>query len=607
MADHPELKPLRIFLSYAHADVAAARKVYRYLRGKGFEVWFDKEKLLPGQDWRLEIQEGLNNSDVVIVCLSRTSVSKEGFFQREFKFALDRALNMPDRRIFLMPVRLNNCNPPTQLSRYHWVDLFEPEGAQQLVRGLNHCAEQLGRTQVEEESRPSSAQESEKIIVEGNAHAQVGKESRSSSAQGLEKIIVEGNARGNIIIIGDRNVIRTGDDKEKQQDHSIDEKTEKQTEQTLNAEQERLAREKADAEKKLQTESEKRLREKAQEEQRASKVKILALLFLSILVLAFVGYFMFWSLPPISVSTPTLTSTHAIVDTKTPIIVLTSTPTKTLPTATSTFLPPTDIPLTPTPFLTPTLAAGDVMVFPKDKMRLHYVPAGPFIMGSSLGGSNERPAHSVDLSAFWIDETEVTNRMYALCVTEKKCNLPYNLSSLTRTSYYGNPQYENFPVVHVFWKDAKTYCQWAGRDLPSEAQWEKAASWKPSSFGEGQDEGEAMTYPWGNDMPNASLLNYSRYLGDTSEVGSYPSGASPYGALDMAGNVWEWVNDFYDPDYYKNSPPFDPPGPAFGDAYGLRGGSWNSAKGSVRASYRGNGSTGHINFDTGFRCALPAP
>jgi len=280
---------------------------------------------------------------------------------------------------------------------------------------------------------------------------------------------------------------------------------------------------------------------------------------------------------------------------------------KTLPTTTSTLLPPTDIPLTPTLFLTPTLAAGDVTVSQKDNMRLHYVPAGEFVMGSNIGGSDEKPVHSVYLSPFWIDETEVTNHMYALCVTEKVCRLPYNESSFTHKDYYNNLQYTNFPVVHVFWKDAETYCTWAGRILPSEAQWEKAAHWKLPSFDEGQDEGKAMTYPWGDEFPNKDLLNYSSYVGDTTEAGSYPSGASPYGALDMAGNVWEWVNDFYDPSYYKDSPPSDPLGPLFGDSHGLRGGSWNSARGSVRSSYRGNGLTGHINFDTGFRCALSAP
>jgi len=143
-------KPLRIFLSYAHADVVAVRKLHKYLREKDFDVWFDKENLVPGQDWQLEIEKGLNNSDVVIICLSPTAVSKEGFVQREFKFALDRMLDMPEGRIFLIPVRLQPCEVPTRLSRYHWVDLFEREGYARLMRGLKLRAEQLERAKVEE-------------------------------------------------------------------------------------------------------------------------------------------------------------------------------------------------------------------------------------------------------------------------------------------------------------------------------------------------------------------------------------------------------------------------------------------------------------------------
>ena len=146
-------RPLRIFLSYAHADVAAVRKLHRYLRDKGFDVWFDKESLVPGQDWQLEIEKGLSHSDVILVCLSQTAVSKEGFVQKEIRFALDRALEMPEGRIFLIPVRLQPCEAPTRLSRYHWVDLFEDEdaGYQHLMRALKLRAQQA--TQKSEQER----------------------------------------------------------------------------------------------------------------------------------------------------------------------------------------------------------------------------------------------------------------------------------------------------------------------------------------------------------------------------------------------------------------------------------------------------------------------
>jgi formylglycine-generating enzyme required for sulfatase activity len=246
----------------------------------------------------------------------------------------------------------------------------------------------------------------------------------------------------------------------------------------------------------------------------------------------------------------------------------------------------------PTPIST--FSIGSVEVSEKDDMKLLYVPAGEFTMGSENGDDNEKPVHVVSLDAFWIDQTEITNGMYALCVKDGKCDEPGSKESLTRPNYYGEANYNNYPVIFVDWNRAKTYCEWAGRRLPTEAEWEKAAR--------GTD---GFVYPWGNTTPDKDLLNYKDVIGDTTEVGIYPMGASPYGALDMAGNVWEWVNDWFAPDYYKNSPASNPLGPSTGRTHVLRGGSWNLTADLVRSTFRGTHPS-EPNLGIGFRCAMDA-
>jgi formylglycine-generating enzyme required for sulfatase activity len=233
----------------------------------------------------------------------------------------------------------------------------------------------------------------------------------------------------------------------------------------------------------------------------------------------------------------------------------------------------TDIP-------TPTLGVGSAIVSEKDGATLLPVPQGEFSMGSNERISNSYdvlPKHSVTLDAFWVDQTEVTNQQYALCVADGTCKLPTNVKSPTRSSYYGDPKFSYYPVIYVDWAMAKTYCEWAGRRLPTEAEWEKAAR------GE-----QAFIYPWGNDVPNDTLLNFNSSTRDTTEVGKYPDGKSVYGAYDMAGNVWEWVGDWYSENYYQSSPSSNPAGPASGDFGGrvLRGGSWYFEDGSLRSIFR---------------------
>jgi len=147
MSEKP--RQLRIFLCHASADKPAVRKLYRYLHSKGMDPWLDEEKLLPGQIWEKEIQKASYASDAFIVCLSKNSITKEGFVQREIKFALDKALEMPEETIFLIPARLDDCKPPESLRTYQWVDLFQENWGRRLISSLNERIKQLGLNLIE--------------------------------------------------------------------------------------------------------------------------------------------------------------------------------------------------------------------------------------------------------------------------------------------------------------------------------------------------------------------------------------------------------------------------------------------------------------------------
>ena len=225
------------------------------------------------------------------------------------------------------------------------------------------------------------------------------------------------------------------------------------------------------------------------------------------------------------------------------------------------------------------------------------IPTGCFDMGDNFDrrfpSPGELPVHEVCLSAFEMDVHEVTNAEYALCVAGEGCTAPSVSSSGTRDSYYGNPTYDDFPVIYVDWYQARDYCTWADKRLPTDAEREYAARGGLSG----------KMYPWGDAEPDCTLANYnSNYcLNDTSEVESYP--ANGYGLYDMAGNVFEWVNDWWDRDYYSVSPTNNPQGPASGTYRVVRDASFTHVPGDPRVALRWNGTPDHGSYTRGFRCA----
>jgi formylglycine-generating enzyme required for sulfatase activity len=279
--------------------------------------------------------------------------------------------------------------------------------------------------------------------------------------------------------------------------------------------------------------------------------------------------------------------------------------------------------------VTPTLGMGSTMTG-KDGMELLYVPAGEFTMGMAATDAiyecryydgpcpdskefkTEEPRHKSNIDAFWIDKTEVTNNMYAKCVHDGRCSPPQpppaDLSPVA--DYYGESEFDDYAVTYISWNQAYTYCSWAERRLPTEAEWEKAASWSDSSK-------EQYVYPWGNNFdgttvnfcdencagpyPNRAYNDGYRYV---SPVGNYPDGESFYGALDMAGNVWEWVDGWFDV-YPDGDPSVFPANRE--NLRVLRGGAFYTRNVYVRSADRFDYDPNAPPQDSfGFRCAMDA-
>jgi eukaryotic-like serine/threonine-protein kinase len=317
---------------------------------------------------------------------------------------------------------------------------------------------------------------------------------------------------------------------------------------------------------------------------------------------------------PITTVTGTATM---ILPTRTPSPRATSTATALLPSATASPSPT----LTASPTKAPTSA-----VYGAPQVN---VAAGEFQMGSETGDIDEQPVHRVYLDAYSIDTFEVTNALYKACVDAGACTSPKQVNSNTRTNYYDSPEFNDYPVIYVDWNQAKTYCEWRGGSLPTEAQWEKAAR--------GTD---GRTYPWGEGI-DCNRANYDKTIsssgevgcpvamplvgkfvsyklgdpskmgvtvGDTTAVGSYARGISPYGAYDLAGNVWELVADHYSETYYQSSPASNPFGPEDGQGHVLRGGAFGDAEFNVRAAERlWEGQMAVPSEFVGFRCVRPVP
>ena len=275
-----------------------------------------------------------------------------------------------------------------------------------------------------------------------------------------------------------------------------------------------------------------------------------------------------------------------------------------------TSIAPTPSPL-PAPTLPPTPSPEPLIT--DTGARMVFMPGGLFRMGTDEGETDERPSHLVRIDPFFIDETEVTNGQYAQCVATGICPSPIRSSATYHPAYYGDPAYDDYPVIFVSWYNAETFCDWRGGRLPSEAEWEMAAGFDPV-------QSITLRYPWG-DAFDGNKVNYcdagctrdgrdssvNDGHRDTAPVGSYADGRSSIGAYDMAGNVMEWVNDWYAPRYYESSTDTNPLGPPEGEFKAIRGGSWLSSAAELSIVTRSSFDPSVARANLGFRCAMTPP
>jgi formylglycine-generating enzyme required for sulfatase activity len=243
-----------------------------------------------------------------------------------------------------------------------------------------------------------------------------------------------------------------------------------------------------------------------------------------------------------------------------------------------------------------------------------FIPEGIFLMGEDESDDRDRqPAHLIRLDGYFIDESEVTNGAYLQCETAGVCRPPASPNASYHASYYGDPAFDDFPVIFVNWFDAEAFCQWRGARLPSEAEWEKAAGFNAI-------EGVRTLYPWGDEF-DGTLLNFCDNNcprdhrdgsvddghQDTAPTGSYNDGRSSYGIYDMSGNVMEWVADWYDSRFYESSTDTNPLGPLDGQFKSIRGGSWLSPAEETTITIRDSFDPLVARTNLGFRCAMTPP
>jgi formylglycine-generating enzyme required for sulfatase activity len=555
MADNAKREPkqaLRVFLCHATGDKPAVRALHQRLCAEGIDAWLDEEKLLPGQKWQFEIPKAVRASDVVIVCLSRKSINKAGYVQKEITFALDVADEQPEGAIFLIPARLEECDVPDRLSQWHWVSLFEERGYDRLMRALRARAADLGASlsqpparadELAHSSRKETTSEFDSVGQGRKSEVILLQTHSSDSSRSAAQAVTTGSPPSVSSI--DRAELR----------RKLAERFNKDELRTLcfdlGVEYENLPETKDGMARELV----------AQCERRGRLAELLAT-YERLRPTSGVG-------PPVSAAP---LSSQASV---------------------------------------PQAASVSAPRYTQMFGGLEFVgvPNGKFIMGSkddnTLARDDEKPQHTVEIPYdYGIARYPVTNGQFAKFVeaTQHKHEWVQDWKSK-----------KDHPVVNVSWHDAVAYCKWLSETLrgeigdgvvrlPTEAEWEKAARGKYGN-----------EWPWGNEFDKTKCNSSEGGKGGTTPVGAYsPQGDSPYGAADMVGNAWEWTQSLLGKD--ASRPDFKYPyNPKDGreklDAGRdvlrvLRGGSWNYIRWFARCAFRFGGIPDFWGSFIGFRVVV---
>jgi len=590
----------KIFLNYRRADSRGYTFAIFTVLEQHFskeQIFMDVDTLLPGVDFVQALEEAVEACDVFLAVIgSRWEYIKDDQGQRRIDnpedFVRIEVAHALKRNIPVIPILVEGAQMPStenlpddlkKLSRRHAFIIGDRlrSDVQGLVRVLEKTFKSLEAERIKQEK--AETERLAELETEQKAREKAEEERKTKEQAEADRIVrAEADAKQKVQEQAEAELKAKKEAEQRAKEQAeLDRKVKKEAKQK--------ARVLAGAEKKEADDRKRFSRQKTKTAAAGQEHKAVSptpSVFKKIpvwvwpvagVVLILIGYGIFGGFSPTSLEEPEETGVSQAFTayTNTPTSeTISSTPTpepEITPTITFTVIP------TETP--TPAFPAGTEATNPKDSAAMIYVPPGDFNMGTF--GSYEEALHTVYLDGYWIYKTEVTNAMFRLCIELGECTEP--------VGQYG---WWDRPFEYASWGDAYIYCRWAENRLPTEAEWEKAAR--------GTD---GRTYPWGEGIDH-SLALYDNYKGGgTTKVGSYPEGASPYGLLDMAGNVWEWVADWYDDSYYQNSPAQNPPGPESGGLWPyrvLRGGSYNSSIEELRSAYRmfDRSSTVH-----GFRCA----